>query len=569
MLSFLGSYHYLVASAIIWCLVGYSVYILLRAGIFAVPQIAYFCVGSYVATVLTTDAEVDFYIAVAAGGAAAAVVGAVLGWLLRSVGGIYLAIATIAFGEVIRVVIRNLEVTGGPSGILGISRATQDWHLVVSLAVVVLACGFLAKQRYGVAMDALRQDQLVAQHLGVAVRDIRIQLFTLSGFMAGVAGGFFAHFRGFIIPNDFALTALLSVLALVVVGGMYGFIGPLVGAVVVYAATELFSGLEQYRTLMLGAVLVVIILFAPRGVAGLFSHLVETVKRWLVATRADQSEVPSVGSPPAVSIEAPPALSTRDRNHREPGCADSEAALSVDGVTMRFGGLYALSDVSFDIEPGQFVGLIGPNGSGKSTLINVISGALLPTAGKVSSYGHELPLGRPEKIAAYSVARSFQGIRLFEDFTPLANVALGAYHLPQPSFPGAGYLASWEDEAKTMLDLVRVPRSMWSREVETLPYGVQRRVEIARALMGSPRLLMLDEPTAGMAENETHEIFQLVADVARERQISVLAVEHDVPVMRAFCDRVVVLNFGQLIADGPPDEVLRDQTVVEAYLGQS
>ncbi|MFD5572368.1 branched-chain amino acid ABC transporter ATP-binding protein/permease [Streptomyces cadmiisoli] len=570
MLTWLGSYHYLGSTAIIMCLLGYSTYVLLRTGIFAVPQIAYFCIGAYLSTILTVDHEVNFYVAIATGGLAAAACGATLGWLLRSVSGIYLAIATIAFGEVTRVIVRNLDVTGGPSGILGIPRAAQDWHLVLTLAVVIIACAVLAKSRYGVAMDALRQDQLVAEHLGIAARLMRIQLFALSGLIAGIAGGLFAHFRGFIIPNDFALPVLLSVLALVVVGGLYGFTGPLVGAVVVHTLPELFADLEEYREIMLGAMLAIIILFAPRGVSGLVESLVAEVRGR--QRRARSAAVASAIHEPAAA-ETPSGDPRRARDdvrvpsqQVEPG-----PALAVRDVTKRFGGLAALSNVSFDIRKGEFLGLIGPNGSGKSTLINVVSGALEPTSGTLEAHGRRLSLGRPEKTADERIGRTFQGIRLFTDFTAIENVALGAYcrHQRWTGSGGAGYFAIWRREAAEVLELVRVPASMWSRDVTTLPYGIQRRIEIARALMGHPHLLMLDEPTAGMAEDETQEIFALVSEVARERDISVLAVEHDVPVMRTYCDRVVVLNFGQLIADGSPEVVLRDRTVVEAYLGQS
>ena len=596
MLSWLGSYHYPIATALIFLILGYSVYVLLRAGIFAVPQVAFFAIGAYTSTVLTKRLNLPFELSLLVGAAAAALVGLLIGFVLRKVTGIYLAIATIGFGEIVRVIARNLEVTGGPTGILGISRDTEDWHLVLVVGSLCAGAWMLSRSRYGAAMDAMRQDLLVAGHLGIDSARVRIQLFVLAGGIAGVAGGLFAHFRGFVTPNDFTLTVLLEVLALVVVGGMISVMGPVVGALAIFVLPQLWDDVDEYRELLTGVVLAVIILFASDGLAGLFrdtwAKLTERLRGAsegaapvtpgpdLTGPNGDETHLrspvfaasgtglgeadhPANGLPTVVSgmsrvASGPPVTASRVR---------TGSGLEVAGIEVRFGGLVALDAVTLTLRPGEFLGVLGPNGSGKSTLVNLISGAMRPQRGEIRLDGAVVPVGAPHAIARLGIARTFQGIRLFDDFTVAENVAMGLYLASMPR-PAVGFLAGGRNSARGALAIVGVPASIWDTPVGALPYGTQRRVEIARALVTSPRVLLLDEPTAGMAETETGEIFELIARASRDHGFSVLAVEHDVPVMRQFSDRLVVLDQGRVIATGDPDVVLEDRKVREAYLGQ-
>jgi branched-chain amino acid transport system ATP-binding protein len=252
--------------------------------------------------------------------------------------------------------------------------------------------------------------------------------------------------------------------------------------------------------------------------------------------------------------------------------ATSTAVLSASGVTMQFGGLTALNDVSFELSEGEVIGLIGPNGAGKTTLFNCLTGLYTPTSGTVAFRGKQLP-GDPALVTETGVARTFQNIRLFPSMTAEENVLVGR-HVRMKQSPlssllhGPGFRRSEKearDRSAELLDYVGLSR--FSDELaRNLPYGDQRRLEIARALATEPAVLLLDEPTAGMNAQETEATRQLIFKI-RDLGVSVVVIEHDTKFIFTLCDRVLVLVQGELLVEGTPDEVRGDPRVVEAYLG--
>lgn len=259
--------------------------------------------------------------------------------------------------------------------------------------------------------------------------------------------------------------------------------------------------------------------------------------------------------------------------------SDSSSILEAKALTRRFGGLVAVNNVSFAVKPNEIFGLIGPNGAGKTTLFNAITGLIPASSGQLVYQGEEISQLRPHQIAAKGIARTFQNIRLFGDLSALENVTI-ARHLKSRGTNAAtslltsllGLPPSPSEERKTkqkaleLLDLVGLSDRA-QEKARNFPYGDQRRLEIARALALEPQVLLLDEPAAGMNPSEKQQLSQFIREIRNQFNLTVILIEHHVPLVMGLCDRIAVLNFGQLIALGEPATVKTDPAVIEAYLG--
>ncbi|MBI4493974.1 MAG: ATP-binding cassette domain-containing protein [Chloroflexi bacterium] len=550
------------------------------AGQVSLGHAALFGVGAYASAILTLKLGQPFVVGLVAAAASAAVAGLLLGIPSLRMAGPYLAMATMAFNLIVQKLLVNwTELTGGPDGLPGIPPAAlgplvfdRRTHLYLVLAVALLAYLLtrnLIASRYGRGWMALRDDETAAACTGVDLYGNKLLAFALSAVYAGLAGSLFAHLYRHISPSSFGLEASIDLLLVVILGGM-GTVGwPLVGALLLTALPQLpaLQALQDVRPLVYGAILLLAVLAFRRGLAGLFrdAETAQTRRRGDAETR--RTDGGGVSPRPSISASPRPRVPA-SRTPRVPA-----SGLELRGVSKRFGGMQALDGVDLVVRAGTIHGLIGPNGSGKTTLVNVVTGLLRPDGGRVHFGRQDVTGLPPHRIATLGIARTFQNIRLFAELPVLDNVLVGAHTWLRPSLPGAllGLPGARRAEAEARAAALALCASLGLGEVlEALPsslaHGWQRRVELARALALRPRLVLLDEPAAGLAQEEVAELRQVILGL-RDQGVTVLLIEHRMELVMDVCDVVTVLDNGRAIAEGPPAAVQSDARVVEAYLG--
>ena len=524
-------------------------------GQLSIGQGAFYGLGAYSAAILTVTAGWSFWLATPTATALAAAIGMLVSLPVLRVRGIYLGMATFGFAEIVHVVLRSWEsLTKGVLGIAGIlppiafgvDFGTQDRYYYLVLAAVLV--GVLLSHRIyqspvGHALLAIREDELAASLLGIDTTVHKVAAFGVAAGLAGLAGSLFAHYLTYISPENFASVESILIVTMLIVGGRGNTLGAVVGAGLLVALPEALRVVNVYRLLIYGLLLVGAAVFRPDGVVG---------RVGLKRRRAAPVAAPLPGPPPP---------------------RGEAALLRVEGLQVRFGGLVAVDGVSFAVKPGEVYGVIGPNGAGKTTLFNAISGIAPVTRGSLRLAGEDLTALAPHRRARAGIARTFQNIRAFAGMRVWEAVEVGfharlrrsglAHLFATPSARReAGAVRSAADGLLALVGLADASDQL----ARNLPYGHQRRLEIARALATGPRLLLLDEPAAGMNESECDELVALIGRI-RDQGVTILLVEHHMRVVMAVCDRILVLNFGRSIAEGPPAAIREDPAVNAAYLG--
>ena len=521
-------------------------------GQISLAQAAFFGLGAYGVGIGTTDFGLPFVVALAAGVGLATVFGVVLGFASLRLGGHYLAMVTISFQQILTLVLANwIGLTHGPDGVKNIPRPVMpsflgsfsfergDRYLALCMAVlagVIWYAWRLRGSRLGRAMQAVRDNEIAASTCGINTYATKVVAFAVSALLGGLGGGLFSGAFAYISPDQFTFGESIVLLTMALLGGVQSPFGALLGTSLLVILPESLRFLKLIYLAVYGAAVILIMVFLPEGLWG------------FVANRLRR-----VAPPPEGAVAPLPLLA-------QTGMDSVEIALAITGLAKHFGGLKALDGVDVAVRRGTVHALIG---SGKSTFINVVTGLYRPTAGRIVLAGRDVTGTSPHARVRMGLARTFQNIRVFRGMTVLENVMVGA---ERPGNDVAGDPAAVVQRALAALDFVGL-RADANRPVGTLSYGYQRYVEIARALAGSPHVLLLDEPAAGLNLSEKHELGLLLRRL-KGHGLTVLIVDHDMTLVEQVADHITVLNFGRRIADGVPREALGHPDVIAAYLGE-
>jgi branched-chain amino acid transport system permease protein len=468
------------------------------------------------------------------------IIGAIVGVAIARASGLAATMITLALLFVVDQLVKNWdELTRGAGGLSGIPRIEGGLWLSFSAFIGLVVAHWFQETRIGRFAVATREDELAAPALGIRLTTSRFVAWTVSIALVAFGGALRAQSLGSVNPRQFTLDAGIVVLAMLVIGGMRTISGAVLGTVLITIGNEIFRQLgdperwniERFPDLFLGVAMLAIMILRPGGILGDVD-----LAAWL-----------------------------RRRTHRRrrvepPVPPERTAALVADEILVRFGGFVALDGARVRVGPGEVVGLIGPNGAGKTTLFNVITGLVPETAGHVRLGDLDISDAAPWQVARAGLSRTFQNLRLFGDLSVRENVALAALvaRRHRPDQPQTDVDQLLEDAG--LLD--------WAdRRAGTLDYGNQRRLELARAAALSPEFLLLDEPTSGMSDTESQAMVDHVRTTAARIHAGVLVIDHDLGFITRISDHVVVLDQGQVLAEGTPDEVRADPAVARAYLG--
>ena len=563
-----------------FALVGLSVGLLTgTSGQLSLGQFAYAGIAAAV-SVHVIDRTENFVLGVALGVAAAAAISAVVGIPALKLRGLGLAVSTLAFALATSAWLLRLDVFLGD----GVQPAKPTWFgyplelakdyylfALLMLALGLWVAGNLRRSGFGLSLQALRDNEDAARAFTVPSRRRKLQLYAVSGALAGLGGVVIGHSQTQLTVNSFPAAASIDVVALTVIGGLGVTSGPILGALIIVGLPALVGlGLPGQAALAVGWLAVVV--FLPDGLGGMLVRARDALADF-AARRAGIDPVLARGgaaTPPTSPLHVRARL---DGLVPDLGGAASDAgpALVVTGLSRHFGGVVAVDGVDFEVRRGEILGVIGPNGAGKTTVFEIVAGFTAPDAGRVLFEGTDVTAGTPEQRARAGLVRSFQDAALFSTLTVRETLMVARERLEPTWLWSAAVGANLPDRTKSAAAdelMERMGLTPFAHQtISELSTGTRRVVEIACLLTLQPRLLLLDEPSAGIAQAESEALGELLLGIRDEFGTTMVVIEHDLPLLSRLSDRMIAMNLGRVIAAGTPDEVRRHPAVVRSYLG--
>jgi branched-chain amino acid transport system permease protein len=551
-----NSYYLLMLTLVpIWATLGLSWNLLSGySGLVSFGHASFFGLGAYTATLLLVHFNVSFWFGIPAAMLVGAAAGLLIGLPTFRLHGVYFALAMLAYPLAFLYV---FEWLGYQEVSIPLKREDAIWHMqfddqrsYIALALLLLVLAMLAsllveRSRWGLSLLAIKQNELAAEAAGIDTKLWKLRTIMASGAIAGAAGALYAKVLLVVTPvTVFGMITSAQALTVTLFGGVGTYWGPVIGAAILIPVAEILHGefghiIPGIQGVTFGAAIIVVVILAPEGIFW-------RIRDRLAARRPTATAAPATAPTPAPALPAARPVA-------------GGKVLEVSGVSKSFGGLLALSGVTFDVAAGEILGIIGPNGAGKTTLFNVLNGFTPASHGNMRYLGRELGGLRPNRICRLGIGRTFQIMRPFSRMTVLQNVVVGAF------------VAAESDRQAQVLAEAAVARvGLWpvrDKIAGGLTTKELRLMELARALAPAPTLLLMDEPLAGLGHDEVEELFPVLQRL-REDGVTIAIIEHTMQAMVRLVDRMVVLDHGAVIAQGSPDQVTRNRAVIEAYLGK-
>ncbi|MEH2483153.1 branched-chain amino acid transport system permease protein [Nitrobacteraceae bacterium AZCC 2146] len=539
------------------------------AGLASFSQAAFVGIAAYAASVATVSFGLSPWLGLGIALVMVALVALLAGVVTVGLSGHYLPLCTLAWALSIYNIFGNVQGLGRFEGIGNIPPLTIFGKAVqgplaplltgsLFLGLLMLSWNLL-DSRIGRALRTLSLGRQMPECMGIATGRLRLAIFVLAALFAALAGWLYAHIQRFVNPTPFGLDSGVEYMFMALLGGASSLWGALVGSFLLTAAKEglrqtlpdLFAHAGDFDIVIFSAGLILLMQWAPRGVTAWWTE------RWMKARRQR----------PGRAIEHGAAERLPRRALPERG----SAVLAVEGVGKRFGGLVANDNISLTLHAGEVLAVIGPNGAGKSTLFNLLSGVDRADSGTISLAGERVERRSARDIAGLGLARTFQHVKLPAGISVLENIAVGAHRRGHAGWLRAMLRLNGGEEQSLLAEAARQGKAcgLGERLLEQaggLPLGLQRIVEVARALAGDPAALLLDEPAAGLRAGEKESLSRLIVDL-RAKGLAILVVEHDMDFVMNLADRIVVINFGRVLAVGTPQEIQNNPDVLQAYLG--